>query len=165
MTTIVVDAKMGLMAADRMVTANDGEVAISCETKIERVDIGGDQYLVGMAGMEGPAEHFMEWFREGDWDEPPSPWENLDEEYDFTVVVLGPDGIEVADKFMRLTPIQHRWYAAGSGGVYAWAVLEAGCGIDKAMQTAIKMDPNSGFGYQIRHRDADEAEEHDRDVD
>ena len=66
---------------------------------------------------------------------------------------------------MRLTPIHHRWYAAGSGGVYAWAVLEAGCGIDKAMQTAIKMDPNSGFGYQIRHRDLGEAEAHDRDVD
>lgn len=165
MTTIVVDRDMGIMAADRMVTGNDGDVAFSCETKIERIDIGGDQYLVGMAGMEGPAEHFLEWFRDGDWDSPPDAWEQLDDAEGFTVIVLGPDGIFVADKFMRLTPIHHRWYAAGSGGVYAWAVLEAGCGIDKAMQTAIKMDPNSGFGYQIRHRDLGEAEVHDRDVD
>jgi hypothetical protein len=143
MTTIVVDRDMGYMAADLMVTANDGEVAMSCDTKIESINIGGDHYLVGAAGMEGPAEHFLEWFREGDWDEPPTPWENLDESYGF--------------------PIHSRWYAVGSGGTIAWAVLEAGCGIDKAMQTAIKMDPNSGFGYQVRHVDP-EKREHDRDV-
>lgn len=161
MTTIVVDQSMQYMAADRMVTTNDGEVAIACDTKIEEVDIGGDLYLVGMAGMEGPAEHFLEWFRSGEWDEPPEAWEQLHDEEAFTVVVLGPEGILVADKFMRLTPIHHRWYAIGSGGPYAWAVLEAGCGIDKAMQTAIKMDPNSGFGYQVRHR---EEKDYDRDV-
>lgn len=162
MTTIVVDKAMGIMAADRMVTTNDGEVAIACDTKIEEVEIGGDLYLVGMAGMEGPAEHFLEWFRDGDWDDPPSAWESLGDDEAFTVIVLGPEGIQVADKFMRLTPIHHRWYAIGSGGPYAWAILEAGCGIDKAMATAIRMDPNSGFGYQVRHR---EAKEHDRDVD
>lgn len=162
MTTIVVDKAMGLMAADRMVTTNDGEVGIACDTKIEEVQIGGDLYLVGTAGMEGPAEHFLEWFRDGDWDEPPSAWESLDDSESFTVVVLGPEGIQVADKFMRLTPIHHRWYAIGSGGPYAWAILEAGCGIDKAMATAIRMDPNSGFGYQVRHR---EAKENDRDID
>lgn len=164
MTTIVVDTKLDLMAADRMVTANDGDVSISCETKIEVVDIGGDQYLVGMAGMEGPAEHFLEWFRNGDWDSPPDAWEHLDDAESFTVLVLGPDGIHIADKFMRLTPVHNRWYAIGSGGVYAWAVLEAGCGIDKAMATAIKMDPNTGFGYQVRHR-GPKAREYDRDVD
>lgn len=161
MTTLVVDGERDIMAADRMVTTNDGEVAIACDTKIEEVDIGGDLYLVGMAGMEGPAEHFLEWFRDGDWDEPPSAWEGLSEDDDFSVVVLGPDGIFVADKFMRLAPIHHRWYAIGTGGPYAWAILEAGCGIDKAMATAIRMDPNSGFGYQVRHR---EDKEQNRDV-
>lgn len=156
---------MGYMAADLMVTANDGDVAIACPTKIEEINIGGDIYLVGFAGMEGPAEHFLEWFRDGDWDEPPDAWESIDDEETFTAVILGPKGIEIADKFMRLTPIHHRWYAAGSGGVYAWAILEAGVGIDKAMATAIKMDPNSGFGYQVRHRDPETAEESDRDVD
>ena len=163
MTTIVVDNKLGLMAADRMVTTNDGDVAISCDTKIESIDIGGDLYLVGAAGMEGPAEHFLEWFREGDWDDPPSPWDSLDAEDSFSILILGPDGIKIVDKFMRMTPVHHRWYAIGSGGQIAWAVLEAGCGIDKAMETAIRMDPNSGFGFQVRHREeADRV--HDRDV-
>jgi hypothetical protein len=163
MTTIVVDRDMGYMAADLMVTSNDGEVALSCDTKIESIDIGGDHYLVGAAGMEGPAEHYLEWFRDGDWDEPPEPWENLDESYGFSIVILGPEGIQVVDQFMRATPIHNRWYAVGSGGPYAWAVLVAGCGIDKAMDTAISMDPNSGFGYQVRYRDP-EQREHDRDV-
>lgn len=155
---------MGFMAADRMVTTNDGEMAIACDTKIEVVDIGGDRYLVGMAGMEGPAAHFLEWFKEGDWDDPPDAWETLHDEDAFTVVVLGPEGIQIADKFMRLTPIHHRWYAVGSGGPYAWAILEAGVGIDKAMRTALRLDPNSGFGYQIRHV-LEAHQEWDRDVD
>jgi hypothetical protein len=163
MTTIVVDRDMGYMAADLMVTANDGDIAISCDTKIEVLNIGGDHYLVGAAGMEGPAEHFLEWFREGDWDDPPSPWESLDDAEAFSIVILGPEGIQVVDKFMRMTPIHNRWYAVGSGGGFAWAVLVAGCGIDKAMDTAIKMDPNSGFGYQVRHLDPDQRE-YDRDV-
>lgn len=163
MTTIVVDRDMGYMAADLMVTANDGDVAMRCDTKIEEVRIGGDLYLVGSAGLEGPGEVFLEWFRDGEWDEPPDPIV-IDEEEDFSVLMLGPKGIHVVDRFFRMTPIHNRWYAIGSGGVYAWAVLEAGCGIDKAMETAIKMDPNSGFGYQVRHR-GKAARLNDRTVD
>lgn len=164
MTTLVADAKMGYMAGDLMVTANDGDVTIPCDTKIERVEIGGDTYLVGLAGLEGPGEVFMEWFREGEWDEPPEPMLGLDPEDDFSVLVLGPDGIEVADKFMRLTPIHNRWYAVGSGGIHAWSILEAGVGIHKAMGTALRLDPNSGIGYQIRYRDPYTAETEDEDV-
>lgn len=161
MTTIVVDAEMGFMAADLMVTSNDGEVAMSCKTKIEEINIGGDRYLVGAAGMEGPAEHFLEWFRDGDWDDPPTPWESLDDGDSFSIIILGEDGIQVVDKFMRPTPVHNRWYAAGSGGPFAWAVLQAGCGIDKAMEVAIMMDPNSGFGYQVKHL---KHSDHDREV-
>lgn len=165
MTTIVADQEMGYMAADRQVTTNDGEVMIPCDTKIERLEIGGDQYLVGLAGLEGPGLYFLEWLEYGDWDEPCEPIYDLAPEDDFSVILLGPRGIEVADKFCRLSPIHHRWYAVGSGGVPAWAVLEAGCGIDKAMETAIKMDPSTGFGYQIRYLDPEVAADQDRDVD
>jgi hypothetical protein len=72
-TTIVVDRDMGFMAADRQVTTNDGEVMIPCDTKIERLEIGGDQYLVGLAGLEGPGLYFLEWLEYGDWDEPCEP--------------------------------------------------------------------------------------------
>ena len=156
MTTIVVDQVMGYMAADRMVTSNDGEYAIACDTKILPVEIGGDQYLVGLAGLEGPGLIFLDWFTNGDWDEPPEPIVGLEEEDVFSVIILGPNGIEIADKFRRLEPIQNRWYAAGTGGPIAWAILEAGIGIHKAMETAIRLDPSSGFGYQIINLDGSE---------
>ncbi len=151
MTTIVVDQKLGFMAADKMITTNDGEFAIPCDTKIERVKIGGDQYLIGLAGLESSGQYFMNWFEGGDWDEPPDPLTDILEDDNFSVIVLGPDGIECADKFCLLTPIQYRWYAAGTGGPIAWAVLEAGCDIHKAMETATRLDPNSGFGYEVKY--------------
>jgi len=166
MTTIVADKTMCYMAADRMVTTNDGEIAISCETKIEEVSIGGDLYLVGLAGLEGPGLYFLEWFKDGSWDEPPEPI-SVDAGEEFSILILGPHTdpqIQVADRFCRLSRIDHRWYAVGSGGTHAWAILEAGVGVDKAMATAIKMDPNSGFGYQVRHL-VPEQREYDRDVD
>ncbi len=149
MTTIVVDQEMGYMAADRMITSNDGEFAIACDTKIESLEIGGDQYLVGLAGLESSGEYFMNWLRNEPWDEPPEPIYDIYPEDFFTAVVLGPQGIQVADHFCLLTPIHHRWYAAGSGGPIAWAILEAGCGITKAMETAIRLDPSSGFGFDV----------------
>jgi len=154
MTTIVADQKMGYMAADFQVTSNDGEFKIPCNTKIFEVDIGGDQYLVGLAGLESPGLIFLDWFENGDWDEPPEPLSTDDGE-EFTAIVLGPSGIEVADRFMRLCPINHRWYSTGTGGPIAWAILEAGCGIDKAMATAVRLDPSSGFGYEVKFRNGD----------
>ena len=148
MTTIVIDQNVGFMAADRRVTSNDGEVIMSCPTKIELIKEGGDQYLVGAAGLEGPAEIFLEWLREGDWDEPPDPID-LDEDDDFSILVLSKKGAWVVDKWMRMIPIHDRWYGIGSGGTIAWAVLKAGCGVDKAMETAIDMDSGSGGGYEV----------------
>lgn len=147
MTTIVVDGEMGYMAADRQASSNDGEVACLCP-KIRRCDAG----LIACSGNEGPATIFEEWFEYGDWDSPLEPMETIDEDYDFTAVMLLPNcEIWLADKFMRPYEIHSRWYAAGSGGPFAWAVLEAGCGIEKAMSTAIKMDPNSGFGFDLEY--------------
>jgi hypothetical protein len=144
---------MGYMAADFQITSNDGEYAIPCDTKIYEVSIGGDLYLVGLAGLESPGQVFLEWFVDGDWDEPLPTMESIDADDDFTGIVLGPEGIQIVDKFMRLTNIQHRWYSAGTGGPIAWAILEAGCGIQKAMETAVRLDPSSGFGYEVKFLD------------
>ena len=145
MTTILVDSEVGFMAADRMVTDNECGVAIPCETKIYRV--GG--YLAAFSGMEGSAEYFMDWLKTGDWDDPPEPIYDIHPEDEFGAILLGEDGIWVADKFCRPTPINYRYYASGSGGQFAWAVLEAGCGVETAMEVAIKMDPNSGVGDEV----------------
>lgn len=158
MTTIVVDQEMGYMAADKQITTNDGEIAIACDTKIEQVKIGGDLYLVGLAGLETSAKYFMNWFENEPWDEPPIPIYDIYPEDDFSALVLGPDGISIADKFCLLTPIDHRWYAVGSGGIIAWSILEAGCGIHKAMETACRLDTSTGFGYEVIYLDGTEED-------
>lgn len=147
MTTIVADKQMGYMMGDRRVTSNDGEIIMTCPTKIQRVEIGGDQYLVGLAGLEGPGLIFLDWFEHGDWDEPPEPLVSLEDTDDFSVLILGTGRMWIVGKFMRMDEVFARWYGIGSGGVQAWAVLEAGCGRKKAMETAIRMDASSGGGY------------------
>ena len=153
MTTIVVDGKMGYIAADRMATSNDCEVA--CEyPKIRVLQKPDGVHFLATAGYEGSGQIFEEWyeyeFEEGADYEMLEPLEDMEEEDKFTTVILNADGeIWLADHFYRPYQVHSRWYCAGSGGPFAWAVLEAGCGIDKAMKTAIKMDPSSGFGYDI----------------
>lgn len=161
MTTIVADLTMGRMAADRRVTTNDGEILATCPCKIERLEIGGDEYLVGLAGLEGPGLIFMEWLEQGEWDEPPDPIYDIEDDDDFTILMLSAGEMWVVDKFMRMVPVHDRWYGIGTGGNLAWAVLMAGCGMHPAMQTAIKMDPSSGDGYDIWYLDGTEEDETD----
>jgi len=74
----------------------------------------------------------------------------MEENDKFTTVILKPNcEIWVADHFYRPYRVHSRWYCTGTGGPFAWAILRAGCGIEKAMSTAIEMDPHSGFGYDI----------------
>lgn len=152
MTTIVADNAAGFIAADFQATTNDCDRPIYCP-KIKRVTIGDAGYLMASSGNEGPASIFEDWFQHGDWDEPLEPMYNLEENDVFTTVILGKDGLHVADKFMRLYRIHDRYYATGTGGCAALAVLIAGCGINTAMETAIKMDPHSGFGYEVVYLD------------
>lgn len=151
MTTIVVDSEMGYMAADCMATSNDCEVAIECP-KIKRMKNVG---LVASSGHEGPSQMVEEWLEYGDWDNPLDPID-ISDDADFTTVVLTEDyEIMIVDRFCRPYIVNHRWYATGTGGVFAWPILEAGCGIEKAMNTAIRLDNNSGFGYDLEYLNED----------
>lgn len=150
MTTIVVDSEMGYMAADRMATDNDCGVTIECP-KIKILELKDGIHMLGSSGMESSATIFEEWYESED-NEYCDPLEDIEPDDEFTTVILKPDfTIWVADKFYRPYQVHSRWYATGSGGPFAWAVLMAGCGIKPAMETAIKMDPNSGLGYDIEY--------------
>ena len=160
MTTIVVDREMGYMAADRMAASNDCEVAIECP-KIRKIELADGIHLMACSGMESSAQIFENWYAHGDWDEQLTTMENTEDTDNFTAVILTPDcEIWLADKF--LCPYQiyqdvgrgksrRRWYCTGTGGPFAWAVLWAGMGIERAMETAMEMDPSSGFGYDIEY--------------
>ena len=149
MTTIAVDSHVGVMAADRRQVSNDVEVIMECN-KISKIDLEDGIHLVGCSGHESPAAIFLDWYEYGDEYETPDPIDLDIEEEDFEAVILAPDGtILVADRFMSPYEIKNRFYCSGTGGPFAWAVLKAGCGIKKAIETAISMDPYSGGGYDI----------------
>jgi len=153
MTTIVCDSKMGYMAADRCATSNDCEVA--CEyPKIRVIEKDDGVHFLATSGYEGSGQIFEEWyeyeFKEDGEFSFSEPLEDMEENDKFTTVILKPNcEIWVADHFYRPYRVHSRWYCTGTGGPFAWAILRAGCGIEKAMSTAIEMDPHSGFGYDI----------------
>lgn len=149
MTTIVVDSKVGVMAADRRQVSNNGDTIMAGECKIKELELEDGIHLVACSGHESPAAIFLDWYENGDWDETPDIVD-LDQEEGFEAVILAPDGtLSFADRFMNPIEIPDRIYATGTGGPYAWAVLKAGCGIEKAIKTAISLDPYSGDGYDI----------------
>ena len=59
MTTIVVDREMGYMAADRMASSNDCEVAIECP-KIRTLELSDGTHLMASSGNESSATIFEE---------------------------------------------------------------------------------------------------------
>ena len=151
MTTIVVDSHVGFMAADKRSTANGTEAVMDDTDKIKQVDLSDGIHLVGFSGNEGPASIFLDWYEYGDEYEAPDPIDLDDEaDYGFEAVILTPDGtILVADRFMNPYEVTNRFYCSGTGGAFAWGVLQAGCGIEKAMEAAIALDANSGGGYDV----------------
>ena len=151
MTTVVVDSHVGFKAADRRSTANGTDVVMDNTDKIKQVDLSDGIHLIGFSGNEGPAQIFLNWYEFGDEYECLDPVELDDEaDYGFEAVILTPDGtILVADRFMNPYEVENRFYCTGTGGAFAWGVLQAGCGIDKAMEAAIALDANSGGGYDV----------------
>ena len=150
MTTIVVDQSMNYIAADCQAVDNDCDVAGEYH-KIRTIKKNDGVHLLASSGHEASAQIFEEWYELEDV-EPLDPLGYLEECDQFTTVILKPKGeIWVADHFCRPYRVYTRWYATGTGGPFAYAVLKAGCGIEKAMTTAIKMDPHSGFGYDIEY--------------
>lgn len=150
MTTIAIDASQGAMGSDLMATSNEHEVRISCP-KIRRFTGARFSGLMASAGSEGPALVAEDWLA-SDEEEAPEPL-SLDDSDDFTTVILtdGAREIWVVDKWMRPYRIFENYYAAGSGGGFAWAVLLAGLPIERALEVAIEMDPGSGMGIEVQY--------------
>lgn len=133
MTTIIADARAGLMASDSQWT--DGDV-IGSVRKVFRVR--GD--LVGFAGT---AEHIMAtlaWFRAGFVGQPPRD--------ECTALILRRGGIftwSPVDGEMREDA---PFFAIGTGGQAARAAMLAGADCRKAIRIASTID--AGTGGRVR---------------
>ena len=147
MTTILIDSKVGFIAADRRHTDNEYTTILSGAVKIKTARIGGHTHYMASSGHESTGAIMEDWYAHGEWDADPM---DIDEGFESTTLVLTHDGrILEIDRYLRPQEIPHRFAATGSGGLIARSVLEAGCGVLKAMRTAIKLDNGSGYPFDV----------------
>ena len=134
MTTLAWDGIT--LAADRQI--NDGSRPIT-GTKVHRIEVKGEIYLVGFCGGYGAALKFLEHFKKKGWTKYPDI-------KDATIVILSKDeGNEIGEDG-TLTPMNECPWGWGSGGDYALGAIKAGATAEEAVAIAIELDINSGIG-------------------
>jgi hypothetical protein len=138
MTTILADAKKGVMVCDSKCTADAEWFPM---TKVFRL---GDE-LIGVAGNVREATGWLRWYSEGKKDRRPKPVDG------FAAMILRNDGLYAvsADSFEML--IERGYYGIGSGGGIAVGAFMAGADAKKAVEIACRIDANSG-GDVVVHK-------------
>ncbi len=130
MTTIVADARVGLMVSDSKCTGNGSWVPM---TKIFRVN--GD--LFGFAGGVNEREKWLKWHRAGRKGPRPKleSFEGLLLKQDGTLYELCSDGLEML--------IERGFHAVGSGGPAALGAMLSGKHAKEAVEIACLIDPHT----------------------
>ena len=131
MTTIVADARVGLMVSDSKCTGGSTWVPM---TKIFRVN--GD--LFGFAGGVNERERWLKWHRNGRKGPRPKmeSFEGLLLKPDGTLYELCSDGLEML--------IERGFHAVGSGASAALGAMLAGKQAREAVEIALQVDAGSG---------------------
>ncbi len=153
MTTIVVDRKNLVMAADRQ-SLMGGTYKFRSAPKITRMEGMGYEWLVASAGCAEAGQFFEFWFQEYLQQKGGSSDKDSDVLYpkdgEFAAFTLRSDG----NLFLYLNrgcgiPIYERYSALGSGGDYALGALYAGAGFLEAIKISSRLDAGTGKGIQI----------------
>lgn len=130
MTTILADAKKGVIVCDSKTTL--GPVWFD-STKVHR--IGAD--LIGFAGQRSEALKWLDWYANGK--RGPQPKITNSE-----AVILSSEGVIYIDGTGESNPIERGFMGIGSGGPCAMAALMAGADPKKAVEIACRIDSASG---------------------
>lgn len=142
MTTIAVDLRAGLIAADTQNT-DSSSTAFRCH-KIERLADGryflGSGHLLTIGKARRWAEAGFAEARRPDFDE---LFAEGCEDFAFSAVVIGPDGVVLIDDEMEPQPIFDDYFAIGSGAAYAVGAMDAGMGVEDAVRVACRRDVNT----------------------
>jgi ATP-dependent protease HslVU (ClpYQ) peptidase subunit len=137
MTTILADAKEGVMVCDSKMTLGSEWVPV---TKVVRV---GDE-LIGFSGVATEAERWISWYSTGQ----NGPKPKVDNS---NALILGPKGLRVLDSSGGFINVERGFMGTGSGGMAATAAFMAGADAETAVHIACQIDANSG-GDVIVHR-------------
>lgn len=134
MTTILADARLGVMVSDSKATC--GDTWVPC-TKVHRV--GGA--LIGTAGSEADIQRWLKWWGRGRRGARPDV-------EDFSALVLNKDGVLHALPGSEMR-IERGFHAVGTGGNAALGALMAGADPAEAVRIACLVDANSGGEVQV----------------
>jgi len=134
MTTIAWDGK--ILASDKQIN-DEGRPIVG--TKIWRIEVKGEIYLLGFCGGYGSALKFVEHFKKKGWMKYP-------EVKDATILVLSKDNGSTLESDATITPMNECPWAIGSGGDYALGAMKAGATAEEAVAIAMELDINTGIG-------------------
>jgi hypothetical protein len=130
MTTIVGDARSGLMVSDSMCSWSGRWWPA---TKLYRVRGG----ILGCAGSTPDIEKMIGWYMAG------CPKKKPRGELDCNGLILRPTGLYAVDAYCQETLIELGFFAIGSGGDAALGALHAGASPRRAAEIAAEVDTNS----------------------
>lgn len=145
MTTIAVRLDEAIMVSDSQVTLEHKGINYPAVKIVKR---GGQ--LIGAAGHAGDCTRFIKWAASKFTDKEPKWAEDEGAEDAVTGIVLREDGIYIwSQGDPEPEKIEADFYAIGSGGKAARAVMELGHGAEKAVEVACKVDPYSSPPLQV----------------
>lgn len=138
MTTILADAKKGVMVCDSKATLG-GEWF-----PVKKVFAKGDA-LYGIAGLQSVGLRWLDWFTDGQKGKMPSL-------VDVSIIRLSAeDGVQVLEGSGGFFSVERHFYAVGSGATAAMGAYMAGADAKKAVEIATKIDAGSG-GDVVVHK-------------
>lgn len=144
MTTIVVDAREGLVVADRAISCSSGT---SPWTKLRKITQG--EWEGAVFGASGSLSPFMMAFEMLSGSKEMSAPLDIDEgnlHEDFEVVLLTQDlRIVTFDRWLVPIEMETEYYATGSGADYAIGAMDAGASAIEAIRIACARDNQSNL--------------------
>lgn len=155
-TTIVVDRKLKIMVADRMMVAGGNH-----KTRYKKIRKYSkpDVVLIGTCGDSEVGEAFVCWYEDQMRKDKGEKLENSNNSYPHTdtfhALVLHKDGrLSWYGKQGYAINITERYFGIGSGSDFALGAIMAGADLRKAVRIASLCDINTGLGIQEESFDA-----------
>lgn len=138
MTTILADAKKGVMVCDSKATM--GGEWFPCQKVFSS---GGA--LFGFAGTQSEGIRWLDWYANGQRGKMPSI-------ANVAIMILSKeDGVRLVEGSGSIFSVERHFYAIGSGGTAAMGAYMAGADAKKAVEIACRIDAGSG-GDVIVHK-------------
>lgn len=148
MTTIIIDRKKKVIAADKQATWGNTKF-VSSSKIIRGVSSTGLSYLAAAAGDISSGQTWFRWVMDY-YDGKVSTEDYPKEMTDFEGVVLFKSGLLLL-YLAKPEPVEinARYSALGSGSDFAVGAMEAGATLEEAIRIASKHDLMTGMGVRI----------------